>query len=250
MSARTQTRCELLPWDTDFFGCRIGRLRAETLANGQVLEIDGWSRDNHIECLYFLARADDPATIRAAQSGGFGLVDVRLTLERRLRASEAVSRRKPPPAVVIRSARQEDVPGLQAIARAAHGDTRFFNDTHFPRHRVEEFYSAWIALECEGRAQEVFVAADPAGQPLGYISCHLQVGQDEAQIGLLGVAREARGNGLGTNLVLTALDWFTAQGASAIAVVTQGRNVPAQRLYQACGFQTKDMRLWYHKWYG
>ena len=143
-----------------------------------------------------------------------------------------------------------DLPGLQAIARTAHGDTRFFNDAHFPRPRAEEFYSVWITLECEGRAQKVFVAACPAEQPLGYISCHLEPPQNRGRIGLLGVAREARGKGLGSSLVLAAFDWLAAQGATEIAVVTQGRNVPAQRLYQSSGFLSGDLRLWYHKWYG
>jgi dTDP-4-amino-4,6-dideoxy-D-galactose acyltransferase len=250
MSTETEPCCELLPWDTDFFGCRVGRIRTDRLPNEQVLEIDEWSRDNHIRCLYFLARADDPATIRTAETHGFGLVDVRLTLERRVRASEDLTLREPPPNAVIRTARIEDLLGLQGIARTAHSDTRFFNDAHFSRLRVEEFYSVWIALECKGRAQNVLVAAGPTEQPLGYISCHLESAQKKGRIGLVGVAQEARGKGLGSSLVLAACDWFAAQGAKEIAVVTQGRNVPAQRLYQSRGFLTGDLGLWYHKWYG
>jgi hypothetical protein len=32
-------------------------------------------------------------------------------------------------------------------------------------------------------------------------------------------------------------------------VVTQGNNLAAQRLYQTCGFLSRDLQLWYHKWY-
>ena len=115
--------------------------------------------------------------------------------------------------------------------------------------RVEEFYSVWITLECEGRAQRVFVAAGPAEQPLGYISCHLETPPQQRTIGLVGVAPGPAGEGLGSSLVLAALDWFAAQGTKEIAVVTQGRNLPAQRLYQSRGFLTGDVQLWYHKWY-
>jgi hypothetical protein len=34
-----------------------------------------------------------------------------------------------------------------------------------------------------------------------------------------------------------------------MTVVTQGRNRGAQRLYQQCGFLSRDLQLWHHKWY-
>jgi ribosomal protein S18 acetylase RimI-like enzyme len=33
-----------------------------------------------------------------------------------------------------------------------------------------------------------------------------------------------------------------------VSVVTQGRNVAAQRLYQRAGFVTASTQLWYHRW--
>jgi hypothetical protein len=34
-----------------------------------------------------------------------------------------------------------------------------------------------------------------------------------------------------------------------VKTVTQGRNIPAQRTYQRCGFQTAAVQLWYHRWF-
>jgi ribosomal protein S18 acetylase RimI-like enzyme len=31
-------------------------------------------------------------------------------------------------------------------------------------------------------------------------------------------------------------------------VVTQGRNIASQRLYQKHGFVTQSIQLWYHRW--
>jgi len=53
----------------------------------------------------------------------------------------------------------------------------------------------------------------------------------------------------GKSLLLVALDWFASQGAKEVRVVTQGKNIAAQRLYQRCGFVIRDLQLWYHKWY-
>lgn len=251
MTACVQTAapCELLPWDSDFFRFRIGRVHGDTLDDNQAEEIEEWALTENVRCLYFLARADCPATIRNAERFGFNLVDIRVTLQRDIRVPQDLVRPQPASDFVIRPFRVEDVPALEAIAEKCHLDTRFFSDRQFPRARATAFYSTWIRLECQGRAQQVLVAATAKGEALGYVSCHLHSANSCGQIGLIGVSSEARGKGIGKGLVFSALNWFEAQQMSQVTVVTQGRNVTAQRLYQSCGFLTRDVRLWYHKWY-
>ncbi len=215
---------ELLTWDSEFFHCRIAKVRGDTLNEDEAREIEEWSQSEQIRGLYFLARPNCPVTIQTVNP-------------------------PLPPNTVIRLARSEDLADLQAIARTAHVDSRFFSDSHFPRRLAEKLYTTWITLECEGRAKRVLVAVSPADRPLGYVSCHVDPNRASGQIGLSGVSREARGRGIGSNLVLAALDWFAGQGAQKVAVVTQGKNIAAQRLYQRCGFVTQDLQLWYHKWF-
>jgi len=62
MSTSDPVPRELLPWDTEFFGCRIARVYGDTLDLEQAVQIDEWSRSNHVRGLYFLARVDDPTT--------------------------------------------------------------------------------------------------------------------------------------------------------------------------------------------
>ncbi len=238
--------CELLPWDTEFFGCRIARVRGEAMSQDQAAQIDEWCRSNKIRALYFLARADDPATIQTAEQHGFGLVDIRMIFGQELPDSPVQT--DTTGNLNLRPFQPGDLPGLQTLARASHRETRFFSDRNFSRQRAEDLYSTWITLEAQGRAQTVLVAAAD-NQPVGYISCHLDSARSEGQIGLVGVSAEVRGQGIGKNLVQTALNWFRAQGARHVTVVTQGNNQAAQRLYQRCGFLSRDVRLWYHKWY-
>ena len=249
MNVPNPAPCELLPWDTEFFRCRIARACGDTLNDEQAAQIDDWSRNNRIRGLYFLSRADDPATIQTAGKHGFGLVDIRVTLECVMMKAHDPARSNSPTDAGIRPVQPGDLPELQAMARSVHQGTRFFNDPHFPRQRVEDLYSTWITLETQGRAQTVLVAASAAHQPLGYISCRLDPVRREGQIGLVGVSPEVRGRGIGKNLVLAAIGWFRAQGAREVTVVTQGNNRAAQRLYQRCGFLSRDLQLWYHKWY-
>ncbi len=247
MTTHADTTCEFLPWDSEFFGHRIGRVCGDTMDQGLAQAADRWAIENSIRTLYFLARSDDPATTRTAEKHGYTLADVRMTFERAvdLAPSRAMS---PASGYAIRQACLTDVPGLQKIAAAGHVGTRFANDPHFARERVQAFYSTWIALECQGRAQQVLVSASREGEPLGYISCHLGP-NGTGEIGLVGVNERYRSNGLGSALVRAALSWFLSQQVRRVTVVTQGNNKPAQRLYQKNGFLTQNVQLWFHKWF-
>jgi ribosomal protein S18 acetylase RimI-like enzyme len=241
--------CEFLAWDSDFFQCRIARVCGHDLAQDHAIRIDEWSRINNIECLYFLAGSENPRTICTAESHNFHLVDLRLTFAWSPDFLRPLNRQTAPADAVVRVAEPSDLTELQKLARKVHAGTRFFNDRHFPPDRVEELYSTWITLDCKGRSERVLVAASQTNQPLGYLSCMMGPDRRVGQIGLVAVSEAARGKGVGISLVLTACGWFAQQGIREIAVVTQGSNQPAQRLYQRCGFRLQDLKLWYHKWY-
>ncbi|MBC8099715.1 MAG: GNAT family N-acetyltransferase, partial [Armatimonadetes bacterium] len=240
----TPAPCQFLPWDTDFFGVRIGRVIGNRLTPDRVRDIDAWSAAEHIACLYFLADRDDSTTTRLAENHGYRMVDLRLTLEHRLPSPPTPSdgKQKVPPYAVgrylgwgggdtlIRPVRPDDIPALEAIARVSYTDSRFYFDPCFPRERCDALYARWIRQSSErsGTPQtdaEMVWVADLNGLPQGYISgaCHATMGS----IGLVGVADSARGGGIGMALVQTALTWFADQGMSAVQVVTQGRNLGA-----------------------
>jgi dTDP-4-amino-4,6-dideoxy-D-galactose acyltransferase len=233
--------CQYLDWDSEFFGRRIARAATDRLSPPKLREIQNWCTAHSIDCLYFLADPTDPDTSRLAQDAAFRLVDIRVTLERHsadLPASSAVH--------CLRSAVAADVPALQAIARSNHRDSRFYYDPNFPRDRCDALYETWIEKSIHGYADEVLVA-DGLGGPAGYISCHMPRAGTPS-IGLFAVAENAQGRGIGTQLVHGALHWFAQQGAPVVRVVTQGRNVRAQSLYQKCGFRTRSVQLWFHYW--
>lgn len=237
--------CEYLEWDSGFFGVRVARLSAERLRPESVGPVLAWCREHAIECLYFLADPADATTVRLAEDHGFRLVDIRVTLERRLDAASSKAEGKR--SATLRPALPDDTPALRAIARVSHRDSRFYYDGRFPPERCDALYETWIERSCQGWADTVLVAL-AGGRPAGYVSCHRR-GEAAGQIGLVGVAAEAQGEGLGRHLVEGALGWFAARGVGLVTVVTQGRNARAQRLYQRCGFVTRSMRLWYHRWF-
>ena len=238
--------CEYLEWDSEFFGYRIARVLGSRISSRRARRIDAWCTDNQIECLYFLAVPTDIETARTATRYGFTLVDVRLTFAMNSLMNTqfaAIS-----DGVRIRTPREEDMPALRRIARASCTVSRFFFDDHFEGDAAERLYDTWITKSCKGFAEHVFIA-ELAEAPVGYITCHVDSVEHKGRIGLVGVDEMTRGRSIGTSLTLAALGWFRDQRVESVEVITQGRNIQAQRLYQRCDFRTQSLELWFHKWY-
>lgn len=236
--------CQFLPWDSDFFQCRIARATVSRLTDDLAACIVDWCDAHAIDCLYFLADPSDAATIRLAQQHGCSLVDVRVLLGRQL--DTEISPQARVSRICVRPVAVDDIPSLRAIAKVSHRDSRFCFDSNFEAGRAALMFEIWIEKSCHGYADAVLVA-EVEGRSVGYVTCQLQEGSN-GQIGLCGVASEAQGQGIGHRLVQGALQWFLDRGVKRVTVVTQGRNSAAQRLYQRCGFVTESMHLWYHWW--
>lgn len=238
--------CLLLDWDSAFFGRRIARVVGHHLSPKLIQAILSWCEEMHIECLYFLANSDDPQTVQIAAQYDFKLVDIQVTLQNQLTQADLSASK--PWGGIIRPASPHDSDSLVGIAANSYTLSRFYYDRCFPLESSQSLYETWIRESCQGYAQAVLVA-EADGDALGYVTCHLSDSENEARIGLLGIDQGIQGKGVGSSLVLSALDWFASNQQDRVNAVTQGRNIAAQRLYQRCGFLTFSVRLWYHKWF-
>jgi dTDP-4-amino-4,6-dideoxy-D-galactose acyltransferase len=241
--ATVSDRCELLDWDSRFFGLRIARLSAGRLDEEDAEAALEWCEQHAVDCLYFLATGDDRATLRAVEARSFELVDVRIDLSRRL---DAATRNPLPEGVRLADA--SDRPALAAISREAFTASRFFFDGRFPHELCAALFETWIDRALAGELAEAVLCAELDGAPAGFVTCELDE-SGEGRIGLLGVSAQARGRGAGTRLCRAALGWFAREGATSATVTTQGRSLPALRLYESCGFATSAVGLWYHRWF-
>jgi dTDP-4-amino-4,6-dideoxy-D-galactose acyltransferase len=233
---------ELLPWDTAFFGFRIGRVRGRELTRERAAALAEWARAHDVQCLYYLCDAADTESVRSAEADGYRLTDVRLVFERDVPGqplSFAASG-------VIRCWQPADVIDLRRIARGTFSDTRFHHDRGFPAERCRALYEEWVSRSCDGFADAVLVV-EHEGRAGGFVTCHLDPAR--GRIGLIGLDPSTRGRQLGRLLVGAALRFFAQSGQSSAEVATQARNVAAQRLYQHCGFRTASVHLWYHRWF-
>jgi dTDP-4-amino-4,6-dideoxy-D-galactose acyltransferase len=229
---------EFLPWDSSFFQKRIARIIPNRLTPSTIERIFEWVASHQIDCLYFLADPESKETTALAEQTGFHLTDIRVTLERHISGETEIP-------AMVRPAVESDLPTLKWIARQSHHDSRFYYDNHFATEQCDKLFEIWIENSYNGFANQTLVA-DINGIPAGYITC--QVEEKEGKIGLLAVHPDHQGKALGSALVNASLGWFSSQGVKEVSVVTQGRNIRAQRLYQRCGFITQSIQIWYHWW--
>lgn len=89
----------------------------------------------------------------------------------------------------------------------------------------------------------IWLASPEGGQPIGYIVagiCRLPVPNLEPRAGeirRLYVRTTLQSSGVGTRLLLTALDWLVSAGFGPMYVGVWSANFGAQRLYQRHGFE-------------
>lgn len=243
----------LREWDTAFFGLRIAHHTDSRLTAESAAAAAAWCAANAVDLCVLLADTDTETAHEAVRNGYFAL-DLRLVLDCDVRQASL-----PAPRRAVRAFRPDDLPALERIAATSFADSRFSLDPYFPKARVPEMYRRWLHQRCMDvpdvvmrPADAVFVADGDDGQPAGFLTALLLPSADNTPLGcvdLVAVDGRTRGQYIGESMTRTALRWFAEQGCHTVEVVTQGRNVAAQRTYQRCGFAVRRAQMWYHKWW-
>lgn len=250
-----------LAWDSQQLGVGAGRLdyliasgdykdqyRAKEALLTGVLEA---CADQEIRHLTARLHASDLSGIHLLERRGFITVDGILTFSLNLQDAHWPS---PPADLEIRLSRPEDIEQIKAIARSSYVYDRFHSDPHIPKAVADELHAVWLENSCLGMAADAVVVATENGRILGYVTCKIDrhttqyLGLTIGTIVLVATAADARGQGVAKAVTYGALDWFRDQGVDIVEVGTQLRNIPASRLYEACGFRLVASSLSLRKW--
>lgn len=234
---------EFLQWDSTFFNQRIARITAGCLGEQEIHRIFDWARSEKIDCVYYLVSGMEKDATYAAEEHGFHFVDLRVTFNKDLRKPE----KDFIPSWHIRRAVEEDLDTLKAMARSAFPLSRFKVDHHFDAAKADQMYEVWIENDLHTKGHDVWVI-DADNQLAAFTSVGVVV-DGKAQIGLVGTREAWRGKGLSLELQRFISEELRDKDILEVEVVTQGRNIPAQNLYQRAGYFVKSIDLWYHKWF-
>ena len=238
---------EELSWDSRFFRKKVARLFPSRLTKEILNYALRYCKTNKIDGLYYLADSQDRESANLAAKNGFNLVDIRVTYSRNIEKHSQRPYKCLDSRINIREGNVCDIPHLCQISRNSFIHSRFYHDGHFTKKACERLYSEWISQSFKGSSKKVFIAVFQDG-PVGYVTCDCD-GLFSAKMPLVNVSQRFQGKGVGTQLIFKTLNWCKRRGIKTVEVVTQGRNVAAQKLYQRCGFTTLKTELYYHKWF-
>lgn len=133
---------------------------------------------------------------------------------------------------------------LTTIQNAAFGE-----HWGFCPNTVEET-AARVRMECSNPDGIIFIFSD---DKLAGYNWTLRNENDSGSVGFVamtGVHPSFRGNGLGTAVVVTGMEYLRDQGVDAIELEVDSANTPAVELYRKLGFKPVHHTVWYEKQLG
>ena len=236
----------ILTWDSNFFGFRVARICSPDLT---VAELDVILRQlarAEVKLAYWSTYHDtlhDQITARGGR-----LVDLKTTFS--LNLDHAADKE------CIRAGQDEIVESYDSSMRKADlrdlaiqsGEySRFAVDPKIPRGKFEEMYEIWMEKSLiKDLADEVLVIREQEGRVVGMTT--LRGKAETGDIGLLAVDGRFRGRGYGEMLVRNAQRWCIKNKCKVSRIITQGKNLPACKLYAKCGYSLESQSQYYHFW--
>ena len=239
-------------WDSHHFGKRIGKLTLSIYDPVVTQEkrrttFEALAEKTKLDMISARVNLNDLRTIQALQNIGGILTDILLTF--RFDLGDHV----PLPTVSnmkILPANETEAEELATLGGRIFQVDRFHGDENLPRSKSDELYSKWVGNSVRGKADRVLVARDN-DRIAGFITCKLERIAPSDNIGiidLVGVNPSFAGQGVGSNLVYSALMWFHGK-VQSVYVGTQAANFRAVRLYENSRFVHTCSEATLHLWF-
>lgn len=134
---------------------------------------------------------------------------------------------------------------LIQLASTIYRTSRYSKDKFLEKSGSEQIYISWINNSLYNNyADEAFLVFNKL-TPVGIIT--IKIKGKNGFIDLLGIIEEHQKQKLATYLLKKAIEYLIKQDIDDIFVITEGENIPANKLYQKNNFILQNMELVYHK---
>ncbi len=229
-----------LEWDSRFFGYPVAVASCDPARNPHDLpSMLREARDANIRLLYLFTpplHADLRSTLRQAGAKDLG---------RKIEYAKTLRHAPPADATSGIFLCRVNSDRLEHLALESGIHSRFRLDNQFQNREFERLYREWLARSLRGdNGWRAYVGGSVAA-PRGLIT--VEPG-DPARIGLMAVADDCRGQGMGRKLLAAAEGSCFHAPSIDLHIATQSGNPEARRLYQACGFKKISEIECFHIW--
>jgi dTDP-4-amino-4,6-dideoxy-D-galactose acyltransferase len=230
-----------LDWDSNFFGKKICRVNGKIKNEDEMLALSRLLLKESVELAYYSSPSPVDEKLMIADAYLIELVDRKTTYIKAIEKN-----------IVVDSSvktYQADFPNESLLNLAVESGvhSRFRVDAKIGFEKFQELYRTWMINSVNKKiANEVLVYL--ADQTIaGFVTLGQKNGV--ADIGIIAVDERFRGHGIGKALMFSAECWFANNtNLEQIQVVTQGANMAACRLYEACGYYVGIIEYFYHFW--
>lgn len=233
-----------LEWDSNFFGFNVARInRVDIDGTGLISTLQELKSKNY-RMVYWYVPVEQAETLRFAQAHGGFLADQKVTYIKEL--TNTVLAQGSSLYFTVPYIDAEPDAALIRLALQSGGHSRFRLDPLFPDVLCDKLYTCWITRSVRKEIAWQLLVARDANELMGLIT--LGTKEKRGDIGLMAVASNARGRGIGQLLMVDAERCFMERGYAIAQVVTQRANSEACRLYESCGYRIERINNVFHFW--
>lgn len=227
---------EYLGWDSQFFNLKIGKVEITSLSLSLFREIFYSKEKNNYDLIYLFSNTIESDADKELKRKALFPIDKKIVF------TKEVSRIDNLPENIHPFNGELNIPLLDLAFLSGH-ESRFKKDPRL-NHKFELLYKLWIQKSISGEMADAVFVAQAGAITEGFVTARKK--EKHGQIGLIAVAPEAQGKGIGSKLMQAAEYWYWENNLKTCSVVTQLVNIGACALYEKNNYAKESVELVFH----
>jgi dTDP-4-amino-4,6-dideoxy-D-galactose acyltransferase len=227
---------EQLHWDSEFFNLKIGKFESQNLTLPLLRNLLEFKKKENYNLIYLFTQTVEADAAEMLENKHLYPVDEKVVFSKEV--NEQLSF---PENIQLYSKPLGQY--LLNLALLSGHKSRFKTDNRL-NHKFESLYTLWIQKSLTGEMADAVLIAQSENTIEGFVT--LKKKEQHGQIGLIAVAPEAQGKGIGSKLMQAADYWYWQNNLKTCSVVTQLKNTGACKLYEKNGYRKETVELVFH----
>ena len=235
----------ILEWDSNFWNKKTSFVSCLFLNNKIMKKINIFNKKNNVKICTYLCNCHDRQSVLIAEKNGFHFTDIKVTLD--LDIDKLNFYNISQKSFRLKKATKSDIPKLRNISKNIYIHSRYYFDRKYSINKISKFYMNWVEKSVKSSFDDYCLCLYHKKQVIAFSTIKIY-NSKKSSISLFGVDKNYMNKNIGSLMLQNTIFYLKKEKIKNIEVVTQGRNIVAQKLYQKNGFKTKKTELWYHKW--